>query len=177
MDDKQHRLKIISGLLAPYAQSASGDPKEIVGAYIDAISDIPTMYVSEAARRHNAGKVPRHSLSFAPTPAELADEARNIWHAEIYREQRQRRLDEQLKLLPLPEYSEEEKAHRKAFTAAQLQRMNAPLADRNRPVPMSDLPQAVAVANLEAMSKRPKEQPRVSEVLRERISPSHTEAS
>lgn len=119
------------------------------------------MHVAEAARRINAGLVQRHNLAFAPAPAELAAEARRLWHAEIDLDSRRKADASALKMIetrPL-ELSPEEQVRRKELVADALKRM--PVVDGKGPPKTQD----DAVQELNELAARPKVELKPSEVL------------
>lgn len=60
----------------------NGDGRAVLKGYLDAVEDIAPMFISEAARRLLTGETERFNAAFAPTPTELANEARRIFMAD-----------------------------------------------------------------------------------------------
>jgi len=70
-------------LLAPFPAQSGGAPDKVITAYLVAVDGIPDMYLGEAARRFLNGMAARNNPAFAPSPTELAIEAKRIWHRNL----------------------------------------------------------------------------------------------
>lgn len=148
--DLKIRSRIISNLLAPFGQSASGSAEQIVGGYLAAIDGVETGYVAEAARRLLSGEATRPAPSFAPSPTELANEARRLRNNYLDKVNRDRLAQAQIEQRTEP-LTEEEQERRRAFIASALRRM--PQDDGPRRVPFSEMPQERAERELEELAK------------------------
>lgn len=82
MQETEHKIKIISDLLAPFGKVGNGDGKAVLRGYLDAVEHIAPMFVAEAARRLLTGETQRGNPAFAPSPTELALEARKVFEAD-----------------------------------------------------------------------------------------------
>lgn len=107
------KLKIISGLLAPFPQAAGGDPQDVLMAHIAALEDIPVMFIGAAAGNFNRGTVAGYNPSFAPTPPAISKEARRLWAKELDERNYRQKLKQQ-DALPQIERTTEDVSHRKA---------------------------------------------------------------
>lgn len=74
--------------LAFPSQERSGNERELVKVYLMAVEDVQPGFVAMACKRFIQGQVERASLTWRPTPAELAVEARRL-HAKAFEQQRQ----------------------------------------------------------------------------------------
>jgi len=157
-DETRTRAKIIASLLSLYPASRNADPKDVLSGYLDAVRDIPVMYVSEAARRLNSGLIPRPNMAFAPSPPELATAARTILNADIDRAKRKERLQKQIEYRP-PELTPADVERRRAIVADALKRM--PRSDAKVPMTRDD-----AERDYEEMLRRPVPHIEISDNLR-----------
>jgi hypothetical protein len=123
MNDETNRLTILNRLLASFPSSVGGQGDDALDGYLIGTRDIPVDYLAIAAQRFLAGQVTGQHQTFAPTPAQLASEARVHWHKAID-EQRA----EQARLAPPKpkewEISDEERAR----VAAKFDELRAQLA-------------------------------------------------
>lgn len=67
--------------LAFPAQERTDNERELVKVYLIAIDGIPSGFVAMACRRYIGGQVPNAGMTFRPTPAEVASEARRLHDA------------------------------------------------------------------------------------------------
>lgn len=109
------KSRIISDLLAPFPPQSGGDAKTIIAAYLKAVEPVPDRFVGEAAGRLLAGDVQRNNAAFAPSPTELALEAKRLWHKALDEDKRRVELRAQLEALPEPEKTPESRARVKAL--------------------------------------------------------------
>lgn len=63
---------------------------DVIDGYEIGLANIPVAYVAHAAQRFLAGEVPGQHTAFAPSPAQLASEARRHWHMALDGERRRR---------------------------------------------------------------------------------------
>lgn len=88
-------LTIINRLLASFPGTASGSSDDALDGYLLGTAEIPPEFLAIAAQRFLAGSVAGQHMSFPPSPAQFATEARQHWYAAIERER-----EEQLRLNP-----------------------------------------------------------------------------
>jgi hypothetical protein len=84
--EKLQRLTIINRLLAPFPSSQGAQGDDSLDGYLIGTAEIPVDYLAVAAGRFLAGQVPGQHMTFPPTPAQLATEAREHWYKAIERE-------------------------------------------------------------------------------------------
>lgn len=85
-------MTIINRLLASFPSSAAGQGDDTLDGYLIGTRDVPVDFLALAAQRFLSGSVPGQHMTFPPTPAQLANEARDHWyrHLDAVREERRR---------------------------------------------------------------------------------------
>jgi hypothetical protein len=74
---------IINRLLASFPPGHSGDGKTALESYIIGLSDLPIEHVKTATVQFLRGNVAGHNPAFAPSPPQIAIEARRLEQEEI----------------------------------------------------------------------------------------------
>ena len=92
MNEREAKLTIINRLLASFPATQSGASDDALDGYEIGIADVPAEFVAIAMTRFLSGKVPGQHLSFPPSPAQLASEARVHWHKRLDDARREREL-------------------------------------------------------------------------------------
>lgn len=80
-DSEKAKIKAIGALFVPGAfprQEQDGTERQLLRVYLMAVEDIPASFVALAAKRFIQGQVVGVSVTFRPTPAEFAVEARRL---------------------------------------------------------------------------------------------------
>ena len=80
-DSEKAKIKAIGALFVPGAfprQEQEGSERQLLQIYLMAVEDIPSGFVALAAKRFIQGQVVGVSVTFRPTPAEFAVEARKL---------------------------------------------------------------------------------------------------
>ena len=72
----QQTFQAITTMLNAFPQSAAADTKALLLTFDAALTGVSGQAVCEAAQRYTAGLVPAQNLTFAPSVAEFASEAR-----------------------------------------------------------------------------------------------------
>lgn len=120
--EKLERLTIINRLLASFPSAQSGQGDDALDGYLIGTRDVPVDFLAVAAARFLAGTVPGQHMTFPPTPAQLANEAREHWYKALEAER-----EKQVRLNPPkpkePEISPEERERVKAKFEAWAQSM------------------------------------------------------
>lgn len=85
-------MTIINRLLASFPSTSGGQGDDALDGYLIGTRDVPTDFLAIAAQRFLAGSVPGQNMTFPPSPAQLANEARSHWykHLDSVREERVR---------------------------------------------------------------------------------------
>ena len=96
-----------------------------------ALSDLPIGHVAMAAKHFLQGLVPDHKVAFAPSPSQLAAEARRLWYAQIDTERRERQDAEMLEHRVEP-MGEAEAEHRRQVVAEGLAKLTEATASAIR---------------------------------------------
>jgi hypothetical protein len=72
------RTIIAMMLTMPSARGVGADPEAVAGAYVMALGDLPQWAIDDAAMRFARGQVPKHNAAFAPSAAEIRQEAERM---------------------------------------------------------------------------------------------------
>jgi hypothetical protein len=100
-------------LLASFPSTQSGQGDDALDGYLIGTREIPVDFLAIAAQRFLSGSVPGQHMTFPPTAAQFATEARDHWYKALEAER-----EKQARLAPPkpkePEISPEERARVKA---------------------------------------------------------------
>jgi hypothetical protein len=111
--EKLERLTIFNRLLASFPSTQSGQGDDALDGYLIGTREIPVDFLAIAAQRFLSGSVPGQHMTFPPTAAQFATEARDHWYKALEAER-----EKQARLAPPkpkePEISPEERARVKA---------------------------------------------------------------
>jgi len=131
MNTEANLLIIINRLLASFPAGQSGTGDEVVDAYMIGLSGIPAGHIAQASARFLQGQVEGHNPAFAPSPSQLAGEARRLWYRRIDEDRRDASGQQQIESRPEP-LDENEIERRKAFVAKAMSKLKrTPDAERD----------------------------------------------
>ena len=78
-DPRAIERTLIAMMLAIPSSRATGDePKAVAAAYVMVLGDLPLWSINDSAMRFARGEVPKHNAAFAPSAAELRQEAERV---------------------------------------------------------------------------------------------------
>jgi hypothetical protein len=77
-NQKQEITAVLARLLGSFPATAA-DADMLLDGFLMATSDIPSRFVAKAAKEFLSGEIDGQNLTFAPTPAQLANRARKHW--------------------------------------------------------------------------------------------------